>query len=309
METYFKPIEYYRNKFYQKENRFENFMKLSEEQLSALAKKIYKNQEATIDNQCHLLVKTSKLKRYYNTLEYLTNPYIHLELKTFDERMAYLIMTIDPNLVIFKEFLKMNLISLADIAKIEDEKERINLLKRRNQVILSFESLVREEIGFYDIKILKYEEMFFLKFFGEKELITEVENDYHDSLMIKAKLLRDFNSISDDRYNELSDIAQIWLSLIQDKFNSKVAVYSIIKQKELLGLTSFAEQLALFIMIIDSDLDMLRIYEEESRMQIIKERIIEEFGYFNKELFVLERKFYERFYSDKDLSFWSRIKK
>ena len=53
---------------------------------------------------------------------------------------------------------------------------------------------------------------------------------------------------------------------------------------------------------------MLRIYEEESMMKIIEERIIEQFGYFNKELLVLERKFHNRFCPDKELTIWSKIK-
>ena len=70
---------------------------------------------------------------------------------------------------------------------------------------------------------------------------------------------------------------------------------------------------------------MLSIFEEESKMPIIEERIIEQFGYFDKELLILEkkyhdrfcpdkellileRKFHKRFCPDKELSIWSKIK-
>ena len=62
------------------------------------------------------------------------------------------------------------------------------------------------------------------------------------------------------------------------------------------------------ILLTDSNLDMLRIHEEESMMNITKERIIEQFGYFNTELLVLERKFHNRFCPDKELSIWSMTK-
>ena len=38
-----------------------------------------------------------------------------------------------------------------------------------------------------------------------------------------------------------------------------------------------AEQLALFILLVDSELDMLRIYEEESMMSEVERRITEQF--------------------------------
>ena len=53
---------------------------------------------------------------------------------------------------------------------------------------------------------------------------------------------------------------------------------------------------------------MLRIYEEESMIPNVEDRIIEAFGYYNKELLTLERKFHERFCPDKKLSIWSETK-
>ena len=303
------PIELSITRFYLKGNNSKRFLALSEEDLEKLSKRIYIEQDEIAETQSRILGGLSKLERYQKTLQYLTNPHIHLDLKTFDERAAYLIMSLDPNLVIFKEFLKLDLISIADISKVEDEDERNRLNKIRNQTILAYESVVREKIGFFDAKLLKYEEMFFKRFFNERELITEVGCNNQDRLMIKAKALKDFNSISDERYEELVDVAQTWLSLAPERYNSKVAAYSVTNQNKLLGLKNSAEQLALFILLIDSDLDMLRIYEEESMMGVIKERITEQFGYFNTELLVLERKFHDRFYPDKQISIWSKVKK
>ena len=309
MATDFISIDYYINKFYLKEKDFKRFLELSEEQLSTLSKMVYKMQEKMSTNLSQKTKSISKLERYQKAMQYLTNPHIHLDLKTFDERIAYLIMMTDPNLVMFKEFLKIDLISVTDIAKVEDEKERNSLKIIRKQTISTYENAVREKIGFFEVKLLKYEEIFFKKFFNEKELITEVKNNNQDNLMIKAKSLKDFNSISDERYKELVNIAKTWLSLAPEKYNYKIASYSVINQNKLLGLTSSAEQLALFILLIDSNLDMLRIHEEESMMNNTKRRIIEQFGYFNIEFLILERKFHDRFCPDKKLSIWSITKK
>jgi len=309
MKYGFASLDCLRAKFYQREPGSKNFLEMSEEQLSVLAKKVYEKEETMVCTLPQMSEKTVKLERYRRTLLYLTNSYINLELKTFDERVAFLIMMTDSNLVTFREFLKIDLISMADINKIENEKERDYLTNIRNQTLSIFESRVREKIGFYDVKLLKYEEMFFRRFFNDKELITEVENNNYDNLVFKSKFLKDFNEISDEKYEELTLVANTWLSLIPSQFNYKVAAYSVINQKKLLGLTNLAEQLTLFILLIDNNLDILKIYEEESILKNIESRIIEQFGFFNKELVVLERKFYDRFCPDKILSVWTKRKK
>lgn len=306
MAPAFIPLEHQKTKFYQRERESKGFIELSEEQLSELARKVYKKQETMADTLPYGKEKTSKLERYQSTLQYLTSPYIHLDLRTFDERVAFLIMMLDPNLLTFKEFLKIDLISISKITEAKNEKERNRLTSMRNQTILAYQAAVREKIGFFDAKLLKYEELFFKRFFSEKELVTEVGMNSQDILIIKAKSLKDFNSISDKRYADLVHIAQTWLSLAPIKYNSNVAAYSVTEQKKLLGIIDTAEQLALFILLVDSDLDMLRIYEEESMMQNVESRIIEQFGYYNQELLPLERKFHDRFCPDKKISIWSK---
>ena len=309
MASGFIPIDHYRTKLYQRRNDSNNFLKLSEDELAHVAQKVYKRQEMLSDTLSYKLKPMSKLEIYYDALRYLTSPLIHLELPTYDEKIAYLIMTVDPYLVLFKEFLKIDLPGLDAIFKIEDKKERNRLLELRNQTIAIYETTVREQIGFFDINLLKFEEMFFKKYYGERELITEVQNNNQDYFINNAKILRSFNNISNERYNDLVQVAQTWLSIAPNEFNSKVATYSVTNQRKLLGLRNLAEQAALFILLVDSNLDMLRIYEEESRMPNVEKRIIEEFGYYNPELLNLEKKFHKRFCPEKELSIWTKVKK
>lgn len=309
MATSFIPVDMLRTKFYLREKEFNRFAAISEEQLLAYSKFFYTKQDEFVETQPFKYKRLPGLERYEMTLQYLTNPRIHFDLKTFDERLVYLIMINDPNLVIFKEFLKLDLVSLADIEKVEDQKEKLRLKQERNHALVEYEARVREQIGFYDPRLLKFEECFFKRFFNEKELITDVGINNQDGLMAKAKLLRSFNSISDERFEELKDIAQAWLSLAPEKYNTKVATYSLTHQNKLLGVNNSVEQLALFILMVDSDLDMLRIYEEESMMPETKRRIIEEFGYFSTDLLKLEKNFHERFCPDKKISVWSKTKK
>ena len=309
MALNYVPINRYLTKFYQYENNFKGFSKLSEEQLVDLTKKVYRHQELMSKTSSNISIKLSKLEIYNKTLQYLTNSNIHFDLDSYDERIAYLILMADPNLVTFKEFLKMDLISKEEISLVKEKKKRNRLSEMRNQSLLAYKARVTEQIGFFDPKLLKYEELFFKKFFNDKELITEIGNDNCDKLMLRGKLLPDFNSISDERYEDLTNIAQIWLSLVPEKYNSKVATYSVTSQKKLLGLNNLAEQLAMFILLTDSDLDLLKIYEEESTMKKIEKRSIEQFGFFNKDLLVLEMKYHDRFCPDKKLSAWTKTKK
>lgn len=309
MALNYAPINRYLTKFYQYENSFKGFSKLSEEQLVDLTKKVYRHQELMSKTSSNISIKLSKLEIYSKTLQYLTNSSIHFDLNSYDERVAYLILMTDPNLVTFKEFLKMDLISKEEISLTKEKKKRNHLSEMRNQSLLEYKAKVTEQIGFFDPKLLKYEELFFKKFFNDKELITEIGNNNCDKLMLRAKLLPDFNSISDERYEDLTNVAQIWLSLVPEKYNSKVATYSVTSQKKLLGLNNLAEQLAMFILLTDSDLELLKIYEEESTMKKIEKRSMEQFGFFNKDLLVLEMKYRDRFCPDKKLSAWTKTKK
>lgn len=303
------PLDSYRTKLFQRERDSKRFLELSEEDLVLLSKKVYKKEEIMDDVLLLGTKKMSNLERYRRTLQYLTSPLIGLEFRTFDERIAFLIMMVDPNLVTFKEFLKTDLISLEEIEKAADDKEKCRLRNIRSQTISAYEASVREKIGFYDVKLLKYEELYFKRFFGEKELVTEVNSHNQDSFIKRSKLLKDFNSISDERYERLTDLAQIWLSVAPDKFNSKVATYSVTNQKKLLGLNNLAEQLTLFILLVDPNLNMLKIYEEECMIKNTERRTIEEFGYFNMDLIALERKYHDRFCPNKQVSIWSKVKK
>lgn len=304
----FIPVESYQNKFYLKERSFNRFLDLTEDRLSQITKDVSKRLEMMEDTTVRRTERLSKLEKYQKTLCYLTSPNIHFEYKTFDEKLAFLITAVDPDLVTYKEFLKMNLMSTSEIFKIEDKKERERLLELRNQTLSGYESTVREKIGFYDPRLLKYEELFFKRFYNDKEIITDVRMNNQDSIILRAKFIKDFDKISDERYKELIDLAQGLLSLVPNKYNTSLATYSVIDQKHLLGLNNSYEQLALFILLVDSELDMLRIYEEESRIPEVKRRITEQFGYFNMELLSLERKFHSRFCPDKKISVWSKIK-
>ena len=305
----FIPVENYKKKLYQREKESNYFRDISEERLIEISKLVYAKQKSLFDDlDTYQRNRISKLEKYIRFLKYLISPYIYNTLKTFDERIAFLIMAVDPELVTFKEFMKLDILSIDEIAALESPKERDRLFDIRNQTINTFATTVREKIGFYDPKLLRYEKLFFKKFYNDKELITEVGQHTERDFLNLGKLITSFNSISDERYNELVEKAQIWLSIVTEKYPYKTAAYSVIEQKQLLGLKSLKEQYVFFILVVDGNLDMLRIFEEESRMPIIEERIKDSFGFYDPNLLSLEKVFHKRFCPDKKLSIWSGLK-
>jgi hypothetical protein len=218
--------EYYKTKLYQREKEFKKFEKLDEEDLAELAKRIYHKQEnRSVNSYFH----KDKLTNYMETIKYLTNPQIHMELKTYDERIAYLIMATDPELNAFKEFLKVDITSSKKINDEKDENTKKSLITQRESEILGLQSKIREKIGFYDSKLIKYEEVFFYKFICQRELITDVKKDFISKALYLVNFVTSFNRITDERYEELKEVMEDFEHFEQIKkqpeYNEEIAKY------------------------------------------------------------------------------------
>ena len=303
--THIHPTpEYLRTKLYQREREFKNFENITEADLAEVAKKVYLKQEygQAVSPQGY---SKDNLEKYMSILKYLTNPMIHLEIKSFDERILYLIMSVDPRLLTFKEFLKHNITSSRVVNNEKDPKKKAQLINQREQEIIDFQVQVRNQLGFYDSRLLRYEELYFKKFIIDKELITKVNQDFITKLISIAPFVTSFDSICNERYQVLQDKAQLWLSETNATNDLHTAAYSCSVQKETLGLNNILEELVFLILVGDPELNCLRIYEEESRMENVESRIKEEFGYYNYNLIRLEQLYHDRFCPKKELSPWT----
>ena len=92
--------EHLRTKLYQKLKEFKGFQDFTPEDVQKVAAFIYKKEEMVSDRFVSIL-KKDKLSKYMETLQFLTNPLIHMQLRTYDERILYLIMSVDPELKMF----------------------------------------------------------------------------------------------------------------------------------------------------------------------------------------------------------------
>ena len=296
--------EYLRTKLYQKEKEFKGFEGLTETDLANVAKKIYLKQEYGQAASPQGYSKDN-LTKYMAILRYLTNPNIHLEIKSFDERILYLIMSVDPKLLTFKEFLKCNITPSRIINNEKDPKKKAELLAKRDQEILELQTQVRNQVGFYDSRLLRYEEQYFKKFIIKQELITKVNQDFITKLIAIIPFVTSFNSITNERYQVLQDKAQVWLSETNATNDLFTAAYSCSVQKDTLGLNNILEQLVFLILVGDPELNCLQIYEEESKMDEVQRRCLESFNYYNMNLIHLEKLYHERFCPKKELSPWT----
>ena len=301
--VYHSP-EYFRTKLYQKEREFKKFETLSLDDVAKVAKKLYSKQEMNAQSG---FFRKDKLTKYMDTLTYLTNPSIHMELKTYDERIIYLIMSVDPELESFKEFLKTNITPTKVINAEQDPKKQQELISQRESEILEMQTRIRNKIGFYDSKLLKYEETYFKRFISSKELITKVNQDNITKLLRIIPLISSFNDISDERYQILQEKAKEWLATTNCENDLFTAAYSCSEQKETIGLNGIIEELIFLVLIGDPELDLLRIYEEESRMDEVERKCKEAFNYYSKDLITLERLYHERFCPEKTLSPWTHM--
>ncbi len=298
--------DYYRTKLYQKEKDFKNFENITEERLAKIAKKVYYRQENQENTPSNIFVK-DKLTKYMETLTFLTNPQIHLDMSKYDERIIFLIMSTDPELVEFKEFLNSNITPMARITGAATEEERELLTSKRSAEVLNYTTRVREKIGFYDAKLLKYEEIYFKRFLREKELISAVKQNHINKLIATAPFITSFNSITEERYQELQSKAQIWLSTTNAQNDFFTAAYSCNNQSDVIGLETIFEKLVFLILVSDPNLDILRIFEEESKIPEVERRCKEAFNYYNPDLITLEKLYHQRFCPKKTLSPWTHI--
>ena len=301
--AYHSP-EYFRTKLYQKEREFKRFETLTLDDVAKVAKKLYSKQEMNAQSGFY---RKDKLTKYMDTLTYLTNPSIHMELKTYDERIIFLIISVDPELEAFKEFLKTNITPTKVINAEQDQKKQQELISQRESEILEMQTRIRNKIGFYDSKLLKYEETYFKRFISSKELITKVNQDNITKLLRIIPLISSFNDISDERYQILQEKAKEWLATTNCENDLFTAAYSCSEQKETIGLNGIIEELIFLVLIGDPELDVLRIYEEESRMDEVERRCKEAFNYYSKDLITLERLYHERFCPEKTLSPWTHM--
>lgn len=216
---------------------------------------------------------------YANTLNYLVND--KYQLMTKDEKILFLINTIDPNCNIYETYLNFS----DDL----NNETKINVMKNI--------------FGFFSPYLLKYEYYYINNV--QKRLLINVNKDYLKNFMILAPMVKNFDEVSDERFKQIQEQVELYKEIPNINLNYQTCIYNILYQSNILELNSMQEKVAFFINAIDPELTLLKIYSEESNYSNIQKRSIEEFGFFYKYLIKIELLYYKRFCPNKKLSYWS----
>ena len=243
---------------------------------------------------------------YYRVaLDYLTHTSVNRSLKSFDERIFYLINAVDPHLQAYYLYIQREITAKKAIKEATDPKDVKRLQEIRAQQLAQLEDRIREELGFYDATLIKYEEKYRQKFVKEDYFVENVKVDFITSLLDLLRFIKGFKATSDDRYQALVQKAQMWLSKVSNPTDANSLAYNIFKQNHLLNLRNVEESLIFFILTIDPELKALRIYEEESTLEKMQERTLAELGFYNMNMVKAERMYHARFTPDMKISEWT----
>lgn len=221
-------------------------------------------------------------QNYTNVLNYLSTPYGKEKLaktkntdrtiSTYDENLAFIITCCDPECKMFKTYLA------CDNSLTKTEKN----------------NAARNSVGFFSKRIVYAERDYYFKFINK--LLTDVKVDNSNYINLVSPYINSFNTVSQERFIELYDMAVLWRNKINKEATYTTCLYNIINQASLLGLNNIEEKFTFFISTIDPELHLLDIYEEECRFEFIEKRSLEELGFYNKNLIKIEKTYQKHFY-------------
>lgn len=299
----------YKVKFYQRKHHTKQFKELTEEQITKIKKeaetrkKTFYNERAT----------NPRLDIYIKTLAYLTSPTVHMKYKTFDERMLFLIFTIDPELNIAKLYTTLPLITqyeekhkpkYEELTE-EEQKEYIEKRKKHNETLKVFNSTIFEQYSITDPDFVYFERIIYAKDKLSKQLATNIQANYTQELLDQGITVRSFERTTDEQYENIQQLVQNYIINQTNHKNPNTVAFNLLRQNKLIGGDQTYKQIFLvFILTIDPELNALKIFYEETRWPRIKQRCIEEMGFFHKELIRLEDLYHKRFMPDKKISDW-----
>ena len=279
---------------------FEDFKNITDKDIQRIKEQI----KAHSKNTKKIYGTNLGLMNYINTLQYLINPTISLELKTFDEKVLYLILSCDPNLEMMDAFLSSEITPLQDIEDAAVEARKA-LKEQRNKEIALYESEVRKRIGFYDPKLLRYESLLHRGLFKKEGFVADVKSPSIGSLLKRSEKIENINIINALNLLRLKSIAERWAVEAKDPKDLNSLAYNLLNRYKDLHIYTVEEQVILFMLVADPELDLLRIYEEESTIPKMEARAIEEIGFYNKGLVNVEKLYHQKFEPEKQISAWT----
>ncbi len=280
-----EKYNYYRKRFYSDSNKFSFFDLLTPVTIEKIEK-------ALSDLFPVAKYPRNSLERYLAVLGYLMDSKANNDFKIFDYKIAFLIQAIDPNLSIYYHLLAIGF-SPADSEEIAGPRAR------------SIISFIEKTVGMFDPEFLKYEEVYFRKVKKEGIILSNIKFDESKKLLDSFKGIPNFDEIKEIDFQLLSNKANYYFSACRNPKDVCTLSFNINNPNSILELFDVYRKAVFFILVIDPELIALRIYEEESTAEQIRERMLLELGFYYEGFIKLERLYCKRFFPEKSISEWS----
>ena len=298
------------DRLFQRDNSFENFSKIDEDTYV----KVYEEAERFMGCLPELSKQNccldGKMRDYVAILNYLIAPNVHFKSKSYDERILFLILTLDPDLSAYYTYIATPFpkkpTTLPFVKDTRTDKEKKADVEEYNDTVIIVKnamiSKIRDLIGTYDHRIIKYEEAYFNTFVKHLTLVSDSKLDYGSFLSFLFNKVEDFSTITQERFREINEIAQDYLSIDYD-FDTSTTLFHILRQRDLLHLHNKSEQLLFFILVLDPSLSILKTYSEIGNFGKLFEFMDTEFGFVSHKAWATEEFYRRKFAPDIELPF------
>ena len=296
-----RSIQALKHALYSRKNYFTYFKDITKEKHKELLEKAKAFKEKVEIERI-----LPELHLYMDTLAYITEPPHSFDL-TYDEKLVFLIEVIDPDLITYKVHKETETISPLDLAKAKDANEKSLIIIKKAQEAKIIEDTVRSKLKFYDRNLALYEKYYSSLIKNRKNFEETPKKDLTPLIFANSSNIT-FDSITNERFEEINKIAQNWIATTNSEGDNKRAAFNLIYQENLLGLTNTIEKIIFFILTVDPNLKALTIYSENGKWEQIKEEMILALGFYSKELIKSEEKYHKRFVPQKSISEFLELK-
>lgn len=272
-------------KFYKKTNNF-HFFKNINPQI------IQKIQKILITRFPSNKFPFQSSKRYLEIINYLISPENKRAFSSFDEKILFLIMATDPYLHIYFYYLNIN------YSRKDDE-------STRNFKLDNLIAFIKNKIGIFDANFLIYEEAFFQHFLKIGSVISYINKDYSSAIIDLFKGITSFEMVSEEDHQNLNKKAMYYLAKCKNPKNLNTIWFNLINPNSELKINNRLHRIIFIILVIDPELNALKIYSEESNFNIIKKRMLETFGFYSKDFIEIEKLYQKRFHPNMKFDIWN----
>lgn len=287
-------IEIAKKRIYSNYSKSKGFALIDEAELKRIRDLVKETNETHFSHITYRRNHNKITEKYLAVMRYIGSSNTNGDLPTYDSKIAFLIETLDPSLEMLKIYFEHTFITETQISNEKDDQKKDDMIKSFEIQEGLIENNIRKKLGFFDKNILRYEVKYFKAIRKFDELILNIKHDYFSKMLNLLDSIRDFDGVTKEENERIILRAEDYLSKYGKPALNNLA-FQLIWQKELLGLSNFKEVIIFFILIMDKDLKLLDIYNEEAPWDNIENRSMEEFGFYNKNLILLEKDYQERF--------------